>query len=66
MLLFRHVVPAPCGVWFLCAPYSSVGCYCPSLSTNQRSPKVRLATSHFGHDYKQVSRNKGTFSLHRV
>lgn len=55
-LLFRHVVPASHGVWPLCAFYPSVGRYGPSLSSNQRGPKVRLATSDLGHDYQQVSR----------
>lgn len=61
MFLSRYVVPASYGVWLLCAPYPSVGCYCPPLSTNQRSPKVGMATSDFGHDYQQVSQNRGHF-----
>lgn len=55
LLLSRHVVPASCGVWLLPATYPSVGHYCPSFPTNQRGPKVRLATCDFGHVYQQVS-----------
>lgn len=54
MLLSRHVVHASCCVWLLPAPHPSVGCYRLSLSTNQRGPKVRLATCHFGYVHQQV------------
>lgn len=53
----RHVVPAPCGVWRLHAPHPSVARYRLPLSTNQRGPKVGLATGDFGHDRQQVMLN---------
>lgn len=55
VLLSRHVVPASCGLWLLPAPHPSVGRYCTSLSTNQRGPKVWLASCHFSHVHQQVS-----------
>ena len=56
LLFSRYVVPASRGVRLLLAPYPSVGHRCPSLSTNQRGPKVGLAACHPGHVHQQVSR----------